>query len=99
MFHKSNTYAEMATGTTRLAFAAKDMAKENGLDFGQLGAMTTAPAFELAFVSDNIEASFKKAVDNGATPLKKPLQKPWGQVVSYVKDCNGFLIEICSPME
>lgn len=29
----------------------------------------------------------------------KPTKKPWGQVVSYVRDCNGLLVEICSSMD
>ncbi|MFO0110274.1 MAG: VOC family protein, partial [Alphaproteobacteria bacterium] len=33
-----------------------------------------------------------------AAPLKKPEQKPWGQTVAYVRDLNGFLVEICSPV-
>jgi hypothetical protein len=27
-----------------------------------------------------------------------PTVKPWGQTVSYVRDLDGFLVEICSPM-
>ena len=97
--HDSNAYVEMETGQTRLAFTSKELAKTNGLDFGQLG-KTAAPAgFELAFVTDQVEVAYKKALANGATDLKKPAQKPWGQLVGYVKDCNGFLVEICSPMD
>lgn len=97
--HDSNAYAEMETGQTRLAFTSKALAKESGLDFGQLGASTSVAPFEVALVTDKVEAAFKKAIENGAEELKKPVQKPWGQLVGYVKDCNGFLIEICSPMD
>lgn len=96
--HESNGYAEMETGATKLAFTSKELARTNGLDFGQLGSMSTPPAFEIALVSDDVEAAFLKAVDNGSENLKSPIQKPWGQVVGYVKDCNGYLVEICSPM-
>ena len=97
--HESNAYAEMETGQTRLAFTSKELAKTNGLDFGQLGKSTTPPPFEIALVTDQVESVFKKAVSNGAAELKKPVQKPWGQLVGYVKDCNGFLVEICSPLD
>lgn len=97
--HESLAYAEMETGTTRLAFTAKSLAQENGLDFGQLGKFSSSPPFELAFVSDDVESSFKKAIANGASKLKEPVQKPWGQLVGYVRDCNGFLVEICSPLD
>lgn len=97
--HESNAYAEMETGQTRLAFTSKELAKQNGLDFGQLNATSQPAPFEIALVTDKVEDAFKKAVANGATELKKPVQKPWGQLVGYVKDCNGFLVEICSPLD
>lgn len=96
--HESNAYAEMETGTTRLAFAAKSLARENGLDFGQLGSLSSPPPIELALVTEDVETSFRTAVAHGASELKKPIQKPWGQLVGYLRDCNGFLVEICSPM-
>ncbi|MCX6126169.1 MAG: VOC family protein [Proteobacteria bacterium] len=97
--HDSNAYAEMETGQTRLAFTSKALAKENGLDFGQLGASFAPAPFEVALVTDKVEAAFTNAVENGAISLKNPVQKPWGQLVGYVKDCNGFLVEICSPLD
>jgi YD repeat-containing protein len=30
--------------------------------------------------------------------MEDPKTKPWGQVVAYVRDKDGFLIEICTPM-
>jgi predicted enzyme related to lactoylglutathione lyase len=33
-----------------------------------------------------------------AKSVSPPTQKPWGQTVSYVRDNNGFLIEICSEI-
>lgn len=97
--HESNAYAEMETGQTRLAFTSKALAKDNGLDFGQLEKTMFPAPFEIALVTEKVEDAFKTAVNNGATDLKKPVQKPWGQLVGYVKDCNGFLVEICSPLE
>lgn len=97
--HESNAYAEMETGQTRLAFTSKELARSNGLDFGQLEKPAHPAPFELALVTENVEAAFKLAVESGAKELKKPIQKPWGQLVGYVKDCNGFLVEICSPLE
>lgn len=95
-FRKSEE--KMDTGTTRLAFTARSMARENGLDFGQLEPSSAPAPFEIAFVTEDVEGSFQTALDHGAIELKKPIQKPWGQIVGYVKDCHGVLIEICSPM-
>jgi len=31
-------------------------------------------------------------------PVQPPVAKPWGQVVSYVRDVNGFLVELCTAV-
>lgn len=46
----------------------------------------------------NVEEQFKQAIDAGAIEVVKPAPKPWGQIVSYVRDNNGFLVEICNPI-
>ena len=33
-----------------------------------------------------------------AIALAKPKKKPWGQMVSYVRDLNGVIVELCSPV-
>ena len=33
-----------------------------------------------------------------AHELAAPQQRPWGQVVSYVRCPDGTLVELCSPM-
>jgi len=57
-----------------------------------------APPLELGLVTEDVEAAFGRAVEAGAIAVKKPERKPWGQLVGYVRDINGFLVEICSPM-
>ena len=39
------------------------------------------------------------AVAVRAVGYVEPHAKPWGQVVAYVRDLNGFLVELCSAME
>ena len=58
-------------------------------------------ATALAFADEAMVAAshgFRRAVDAGATPLVEPTTKPWGQVVSYVRDLNGVIVEICSAV-
>lgn len=95
--HESG-YGEMATGETKLAFASVELAQSNGVQFRPVEANGIAPAVEIALVADDVVAAFVTAVQAGATPISQPKQKPWGQTVGYVRDLNGFLIEICSPM-
>ncbi len=92
--HESNMYAEMESGEITLAFANNEMLKMNtGIE-----AVKNKNCFEIAFSTNDVQKAFEKAISNGAIELKKPETKPWGQVVAYVRDFSGTLIEICTPM-
>ena len=54
-------------------------------------------AYTILYAGD-VEAAFKRAVEAGAQPWYEPAKQAWGQTVSYVRDPNGFLVEICSPL-
>ena len=95
-----NDYGELVTGETTIGFASNMLGASNFKE-GFLKSEKNNKAFgiELAFVSENIEEDFERAIKNGAI-LFEPLQeKPWGQKVGYVRDNNGFLIEICTPIK
>ena len=53
---------------------------------------------EVAFTTGDVAAAYDKALAAGAKSVSKPEQKPWGQTVAYVRDNNGFLVELCTPM-
>ena len=91
-------YAELETGDTTLAFAAEKMADLLGTSITPNRADATAAGIELAFVTEDVRSAFTRATEAGATPVTDPHQTPWGQTVSYVRDQNGVLIEICSPV-
>lgn len=96
--HESKQYGEMQTGETKLGFVGHETAESHGFNYDKMDLKKNPAAFEIGFVIDDVKAAFEKAVKNGATPVSEPKTKPWGQTVSYVRDCNGFLIEICSPI-
>ena len=55
--------------------------------------------FEIALYVDTFEevdSSFRHAVENGAEPVLEPMTEPWGQRTCYVADPEGNLIEIGS---
>lgn len=91
-------YAELESGDTTLAFAAERMADEMGVTIAPNRPDATAAGIELAFVTDKVDEDYAKAIGAGATAISEPHQMPWGQTVSYVRDLNGVLIEICSPV-
>jgi uncharacterized glyoxalase superfamily protein PhnB len=89
-------YGELDTGGTILSFASYSIAAYNGISVAKSDLNTTPAPFEIAFVADDIEQTWKRAVNAGAAIVKEPTQKPWGQVVGYLRDKNGFLIEVCT---
>ena len=94
-----NSYGELLVGETTLSFASTSFAKAN-LEDGFIESSLIQKPFgiEIGFTTDNVEAAVKSAVDAGAVIVAEPKTKPWGQVVAYVRDPDGFLVEICTPV-
>jgi uncharacterized glyoxalase superfamily protein PhnB len=88
-------YGELATGETKLAFAAKKMLHGPGQFASPDGKVL---GVEIALTTGDVQAAFDQALAAGAKPVSKPDKKPWGQTVAYVRDCNGFLVELCTPV-
>lgn len=97
--HDSNLYGEMATGETVLAFAGYEAAEMNGLALLPNTPDGPAAGWEVCFVTDDVPAAYDRAVSHGCSPVSAPSAKPWGQTVSYVRDLDGCLVEIASPIE
>jgi uncharacterized glyoxalase superfamily protein PhnB len=95
--HESGAYAEMETGNTALSFVNEEFVKDS-FPFRPNRHSEEAAGIEISLVTDHVEQQFDKAIKAGAISVVKPTQKPWGQIVSYVRDINGCLVEICSPI-
>ena len=97
--HESGQYGELETGETTLAFASHSMGKMN-LDghYQKTDPNAASLGVEIAFVTDNVANAYDKAVSSGAVSINPPTEKPWGQVVAYVRAKEGSLIELCSPI-
>lgn len=92
-------YGELETGATRLGFVSLAQA-EATLGCKPVG---TTPgdrplAMEIALVTQDVAGVYAQALKAGATAFQAPATKPWGQTVAYVRDADGHLVEICSPM-
>ena len=95
-----NEYGELLVGETTLSFATTTLANSNLKDGFIESSLENKPfGIEIGFTTDDVEATAKSAVDAGAVMVESPMTKPWGQVVSYVRDPDGFLIEICTAMD
>ena len=92
-------YGELITGETTLSFAAVSLAKSNLAKGFTESSLTEKPfAIEIGFTTDDVEQTVAAAIKAGAELLENAKTKPWGQTVAYVRDPEGFLIEICTPM-
>ncbi len=92
-------YGELLTGTTTLAFASHGLAETNLADGFTRSDPAKQPAgFEIAFATADVNGAVEKALQAGAVLAAAPRTKPWGQVVAYVRDIDGFLVEICTPV-
>jgi len=96
--HESGGFATMATGGTQLAFCAETMVEEMGLTFRRNAATTVAAGAEIALTTPDVQGLMDRAIKAGAVQAHPVERKPWGQTVGYVRDLNGFLVEIFSPM-
>jgi uncharacterized glyoxalase superfamily protein PhnB len=95
-----NDYAELVTGETTLSFASKQLAAQNLKDGFIESTLEDKPfAIEIGFITEDVTETVQKATSFGAVLIKEPTQKPWGQIVAYIRDLNGFLIEICTEMK
>lgn len=96
---ENNEYGELITGDTALSFTSFDLLKSlvpDGVIESDAGRKPLG--MEVAFATTQVDQVFKKAISAGATAVAAPSAKPWGQTVAYVRDINGFLIEICTPL-
>ncbi len=96
--HESG-YGELETGETTLAFASHDLGSRN-LSSGYIaGDKSIKPlGVEIALITDSVVEAHAHAVAIGATSLLEPIEKPWGQTVSYIRCPDGTLVELCSPL-
>lgn len=92
-------YASMETGGSLFGFVRYDLADSNLAGGFVRNDPTSKPAgIEVGFEAEDVEAAFAAALAAGATEAAKPSAKPWGQTICYVRDLNGVLVEIGTPM-
>lgn len=86
-------------GETTLSFASTSLAKSNLKDgFIQSSSVNKPFGIEIGFTTNNVEQTVANAIKAGATIVENPIKKLWRQEVAYLRDLDGFLIEICTPI-
>lgn len=81
-----------------LGFAAHEMAEMNDVAMRAADPRDVTGPVSLTFVTGDVQAAYDHALAHGATASTPPATKPWGQVSAYVRDRDGHLIEIATPL-
>lgn len=99
MITPEKDYGELQSGETVIAFASITLGDMNFKKGFQASTLAERPyGMTLTFVTESIQEDFEKAIAAGAKQEVALAEKPWGQTVGYLRDPNGFLIEICTPI-
>lgn len=100
MLTPENDYGEIVSGSTTIAFANLELGHSNFKQGFRQSKPSEKPfGIELAFTTLEVEKVMQIAVKNGAEILEEMVTKPWGQTVGYLRDPNGFILEICTPIQ
>lgn len=97
--HESGMYGELATGQTKLAFAALELSQLNFAGGVAANSLNQPPqASEIGLVTKDVAKAYQTALAAGAVALAEPKVKPWGQTVAFLRTPQGLLVELCSPL-
>ncbi|WP_374120240.1 VOC family protein [Exiguobacterium acetylicum] len=91
------SYIEFETGQTTLAFNTREDVQRLIPDY-TIPSGKAQQTLEIGFVTDDVPTLFQKVEAAGYKTVLTPVEKPWGQVVAYVLDPDGHLIELGTPM-
>ncbi|KAL5210097.1 hypothetical protein ABZP36_005720 [Zizania latifolia] len=95
---QSHKWAELESGTTTIAFTPLHQRETDALT----GAvqLPDSPAergpVEICFDYADVDAAYRRAMDNGAVPVSPPEPNNWGQKVGYVRDIDGIIVRMGS---
>ncbi|KAF7042101.1 hypothetical protein CFC21_051786 [Triticum aestivum] len=94
----SHKWAELDTGSTTIAFTPRHQRETDALT-GEVQlpkSLRERGPVEICFDYDDVDAAYRRAVENGAVPVSAPEQKNWGQKVGYIRDCDGITLRLGS---
>lgn len=87
------TYAQLETGDTRIGFLSTDaMAQILG------DARRDGDRFEVGFKVDDVDAAYAELLADGAVGVVPPTDRSWGQRTAYLRDPDGYLVELAQDL-
>ncbi|KAJ4764095.1 Dessication-induced 1VOC superfamily protein [Rhynchospora pubera] len=97
---QSHKWAELESGPTTIAFTPLHQ-RETDVLTGEVqmpDSKGERNPVEICFDYADVDAAYKRAVDNGALPVSSPEPKNWGQKVGYVRDIDGIVVRLGSSV-
>ncbi|KAK3033956.1 hypothetical protein RJ639_034120 [Escallonia herrerae] len=97
----SHRWGELESRHTTIAFTPSHQHETDDLT-GTVQAprsSTERSPLEVCFAYTDVDAAYKRAVENGAIPVSEPEEKEWGQRVGYVRDIDGIVVRVGSFVE
>ncbi|CAK9164559.1 unnamed protein product [Ilex paraguariensis] len=98
---ESHRWGELESGQTTIAITPAQQHETDDIT----GAVKTpqsgserAPV-EICFAYEDVDAAYKRAVENGAVPVSEPEERKWGQKVGYVRDIDGMVVRMGSHVK
>jgi uncharacterized glyoxalase superfamily protein PhnB len=92
------SYTQFLTGSTKLGFASYGLGEANFPGGVRRPDNEQPDNVEITLVSTDVDALYATALEAGCTPLSEPVDKPHGQRVGWVRDPDGTLLELATPM-
>ena len=97
MLHEGKDYGELSTGGTTLAFSSRTLLRRLGKS--PEPPVPGRPTFELAFETTDVEDPLSSSMRCWRKTYSGTASRKLGQTTAYVSDLDGFLVEICSPVD
>ncbi|KAH0663361.1 uncharacterized protein Mb0911c [Solanum tuberosum] len=98
---ENRKWGELESGATTIAFTPMHQHETDDIT----GHVQTPQsrgdrqAIELCFDYVDIDAAYKRAIENGAVAVSEPEEKKWGQKVGYVRDPDGNVVRMGSHVK
>ncbi|XP_062084925.1 uncharacterized protein LOC133791054 [Humulus lupulus] len=99
---KSHRWGELETGQSTIAFTPlhqHETDEVTGLVETTAESCGERQPVEVCFAFSDVDAAYKKAIENGAVLVSEPEEKEWGQKVGYVRDINGIVVRMGSYVQ
>jgi lactoylglutathione lyase len=88
---------QRSAGST-LGFVQRDFAKEHVHRVAEVAPEREPPPVVVLFVVSDVDAMHQRAISAGASSVCGPEDKPLGFRVAYLRDRDGFLVELATPV-